>query len=177
MKSFFRALHAIPEDARKLMAGVVMVILVIAFFSVWTTFVSSRLVTLSPSPTGSLSADASASEPVADRDQTIVVTREYPPAGSSASGEASSDEALSPAAGIADTLRGFEHAMAGAGEYLKKQFSPGENRSEEGTTSTRGFFASLVSGVSIAAGDIVAGAHGAAMRVYNMLAPYVPPNL
>ncbi|MEK7099140.1 MAG: hypothetical protein AAB916_01325 [Patescibacteria group bacterium] len=46
MNDFLGKIHALPEDARKFFAAVSLVVLGFAFFVMWTSFMSSRLVTL-----------------------------------------------------------------------------------------------------------------------------------
>lgn len=130
MRNFLRKIHGLPEEGRKLLAGLCMAVAGIAFFGLWTSFVSSRLVALAPSPASAPAAQGAVG--VSDVAQTA---------------PASESGALSPAEGIADTLRGFQNAVSGS-------------------APPQGFFASVGQGLT-----------AVAEAIYMKLAPWVPPYL
>ncbi len=151
MGGFLQKIHGLPEEARKLLAGICMLVSAIAFFGVWTSFASSRLVALAPSP-----ASGTAVENPAGISQTARTASVPEP------------EALSPAAGIADTLRGFQSAVSGGASPLGMR---------PAGQPPQGFFASASQMVKTIAEGIGRMSERAAEFLYRTAAPYVPPYL
>ncbi len=162
MQTILTKIHGLPEDARKLLAGVCMVVAAIAFFGIWTSFVSSRLVALSPGPGPSVAEGSESATGVAEE-----ISQPAP----AASEVSAAPEALSPAGGIADTMKGFADAVSGVAASLQKQASPGP------AASSGGFLAPLAERAQGLAAIIGAGSDRIADYLYRKLAPYVPPNL
>jgi len=90
MRKLLQAIHALPEDVRKLLAGVCIVASALVFFSVWGSWVSSRLVTLGPAPASSTET-VGQGEGVSSSPTVRVEPRTEPP---------------SPAQGLAETFSG-----------------------------------------------------------------------
>lgn len=89
LQTLLRRVHSLPEEVRKLLAGVLIVGAALGFFGMWGPFMSSRLVALGPPPTGSNPQGAATPSAVAGRPQPAGV---HP---------------LSPAEGIAETFYGI----------------------------------------------------------------------
>lgn len=120
-------IHAMPEDARKFLAGITIVVLGLGFFSAWTSFMSSRLVALG-TPAGQQAA-ASPAIPVARRlsaEEIAQAKRREPP---------------SPVAGIAGSV-------SDAGAF----FAHGEKSGV--SMGVGGFFASVGRGLAVVAEGI-----------------------
>lgn len=163
MRSFLQKIHGLPEDARKFFAGICMLAAGIAFFGVWTSFVSSRLVALAPSPAPALTAqDAGGASAISDLPVRSTQTGLPAPAPAM--------EALSPAAGIADTLRGFQSVISGSAGSLGGQ-QAGQAK------PAQGFFASVGEKSRVISAGIWQMWERIAEYIYRTVSRYVPPYL
>lgn len=149
MRKFLQKIHGLPEDTRKFFAGLCMLAAGIAFFMLWTSSVPSRLVALTPRP---------AVGPIARQTAAVSGMAQAAPPAERESG------ALSPAAGIADTLRGFRGALSGAAASLGARIAGSAPQSAGRSPPPQGFFASVGQGLA-----------AVAEAIYVKLAPWVPP--
>ncbi len=114
-----RVIHGLPEDTRKLLAGLAMFVFGIAFLGVWMSFFSSRLVALAPgAPDSQDQLSAAAYPPV------VQGTVREPSALELAQNETSPSASApaSPVEGIADTIRGVGQAVSGTGRAEPQSF-------------------------------------------------------
>ena len=190
MGNFLTKLHGLPEDARKLLAGICMVVAAIAFFGIWTSFVSSHLVALTPGPSTAVAEGSDTNgqnTSVVQGGEAVPatidnqVTVEVPPAPDGAGAaqvQTPTSQALSPAGGIADTVKGFADAVSGVVSTLGKQSPPTDNTpNNTGDNSQSGFFDSLAERARGLGASIGAASDRVADYLYQKLSAYVPPNL
>ncbi|MEK7541321.1 MAG: hypothetical protein AAB533_00530 [Patescibacteria group bacterium] len=123
MKNILISIHALPEDTRRILAGISIAVLGIGFFGFWTSFVSSRLVALN-TPT---------EKPSATPGIPVAVRR---PAGGAV---AERLEPPSPAAGIAGSVADIE------------KFFTGQGLLESGAAGIGGLFSAIGEGLAGAA--------------------------
>lgn len=179
MKIFLKKIHGLPEDARKLLAGLCMLTAGIAFFSIWISFVSSHLVALAPS-SGSVVAEAENPTPAsataevpfsslpAESPRPIIQEQESVPVAETSAAPG----ALSPLAGIADTARGFGSAVSGVARSWGAQLSHVQD-----VPSSQGFFASVGERIGALGAGIGDWSQSAAAFIYRAVSRYIPPNL
>ena len=147
MQRFFQAIRSLPEDIRKLLAGLLITIVAFGFFGVWSSFMSSRLVALNPA------GQAPAQKPPPP---VSGIVRLPPSGGSPLPSQSAENRPPSPAAGIAQTLSGLEKFFS---------LSP-ETPDQRRTSRVRTFFAAVGNAVD-----------NSIEFLYVKLSRYVPPNL
>lgn len=120
-------IHALSEDARRILAGVTLVVLGLGFLGVWSSFMSSRIVALGVPREEEVAPSSAGTSPAIARGPSTVggsmVARSLP-------------GPISPAAGI-----------AGSVADAQKFFVPP-------ATETQGFFAAIGSGLATIADAI-----------------------
>lgn len=126
MKHHLEKIHALPEDTRKVLAGLTIVIVGLGFVSAWTSFMSSRLVTLG-TPAEQQRAGQAPGVPVARRLSPAEIA------------EAKRQSPPSPVAGIAGSV-------SDAGKLI----APTQGMA----AGLQGFFASVGRGMAVVAEDI-----------------------
>ena len=159
MRNMLRKIHLLPEEVRKLLAGLCMLAAGIAFFGVWTSFVSSRLVALAPAPGAGV---AQGGQP-----DTMAFA-----GGAQSAPVPSASEALSPAEGIAQTLRGFGNAVSDSALSSRQP-----SAQTAGAPQVQGFFAILARQAQTLIVNAGAAVQRAIEYAYRAVARYVPPNL
>ncbi|OGZ97848.1 MAG: hypothetical protein A3B34_04110 [Candidatus Sungbacteria bacterium RIFCSPLOWO2_01_FULL_54_21] len=98
MNDFLAKIHALSEDARKILAGISVVVLGLGFFGVWSSFMSSRLVTLNA--------------PAVPQEKPIGLTSPAVAHDASGSSPVARQEPVSPAAGIVGSIADAEKFFA-----------------------------------------------------------------
>lgn len=179
METFLKKIHGLPDDTRKLLAGLCMLAAGIAFFSIWISFVSSHLIALSPNlgsvavAENPLSAPATAEVPLssslpAESPQPVTQEQQSVPVAEISA----APEALSPLAGMADTARGFGSAVSGVARSWGGQLSDVRDRA-----LSQGFFASVGERMGALGAGIGDWSQRTAEFIYRTFSRYIPPNL
>lgn len=150
-----------PEEVRKLLAGVVMVVAAVVFFGVWTSYVSSRLVALSPGPGPSTETDRAAAIGQYPLPINAVVIA---PSGSR---DGIAEDATIADSGVFTPSEGVRGAFRDAGQAV---FGSGSGES-------RGIVSSFVSGIRAVSDGIGSLSASIIQGAYRALSRYVPPNL
>ncbi len=158
MHSILGRIHSLPKDIRKLLAGVAIVIAAIGFFSMWSSFVSSRLVAIGPPAGGATDSRQGSSAALSP------VVGGAPVAGRDISPRRGADRpagrrAPTPVEGIRDTVVGLEEF------FSSNEANPAGGR-VPARESGRGFLAAVGEGIA-----------GAMEFIYLKLSRHVPPNL
>lgn len=161
IKNFFRALHTLPEDARKLLAGFCMLIAGVAFFGIWTSFISSRLVVLAPSPASPGAVGVGGEAPVVEAPIPV-----FPAPGEGEGGARSTPETTSPVAGIAETFRDLQKSVSG-GTGIGQMYAT--SVVAEKAREAEDFFASVAHGAYVMIVGIGEGAADAAASAAELL--------
>lgn len=160
MQSIIRTIHEMPEDIRKLLAGIAMAATVLVFFGVWTSFMSSHLVALSPGAGPSTETDRAAA--LGQYPLPVEAAARVPAGGDEIAGETTVADAdvFTPGEGVREAFRDAGQTILGTGN--------GESR---------GFVVSLMSGVKAVAGGIGSLSASIIQGAYRALSRHVPPNL
>lgn len=103
MRKIVKAIHSLPEDARKLLAGFLIVIVAFGFFGMWGSFMSSRLVALGPPPASPLEQKISLPPVTARLEARGMEQRGEPP---------------SPTQGLVRTFSGFDELWSPGRDLL-----------------------------------------------------------